>query len=82
MGYSYAKVDDDADFKNMKVTYNEHLMPVENASGSGTLDLAAQTLDIKGDHATVGDLTGSDVAIHVTNLMTPADGISGPLKPK
>lgn len=61
-------------FDGAKVTYNDTLMPVENASGHGTLDLATEVLEVVGDSATIGDIKGSDVSVKVTDLMRAGAG--------
>ena len=70
-------------FDNGKVTYNETLMPAENASGTGTLDLVTEVLEIKDASAMIGDIQGTAVNVKVTDLMTAGGGfvyVKGQLK--
>jgi hypothetical protein len=73
-------------FEGAKVTYNETLMPAENAKGKGMLDLGAEVLEISDASANIGDMEGSDVKVKVTELMTAGGGyvavnakVKGPL---
>ena len=61
-------------FEGAKVVYNSTLMPVENAKGKGTLDLGAEILEMTGESATIGDLTGTDIKLKVDDLMTAGAG--------
>lgn len=70
-------------FENAKVTYNETLMPAEKASGTGTLDLVTEVLEIKDATAMIGDIQGTGVSVKVTDLMTAGGGfvyVTGQLK--
>jgi len=62
------------DFENAKITYQDTLMPAENASGSGTLDLAAEVLDITGAKGKIGDIDGSDISVKLTDFMESGSG--------
>lgn len=61
-------------FDGTKVIYSDTLMPIENAKGTGTLDLGAEVLDIKGESGMIGDMTGSEITVKVTHLMTAKSG--------
>lgn len=61
-------------FDGQTVTYNHTLMPAENVKGHGTLDLAAETLEITGERARIGDIDGDNVKIKVTDLLKAASG--------
>ncbi len=70
-------------FENGKVTYSDTLMPAEKASGTGTLDLVTEILEIKDTVAMIGDIQGTGVNIKVTDLMTTGAGfvyVTGQLK--
>ncbi len=64
----------DFEFTEAKVKYSDTLMPAEKASGKGTLDLAAEVLEINGGTAMIGELQGSDVSVKVTDLMKAGAG--------
>lgn len=73
-------------FEGTDVTYSPTLMPAENAKGTGTLDLAAQTLEIRGERAKIGDVEGRNISVKVTDLMKAGAGyayikakVKGPL---
>lgn len=61
-------------FEGVKVNYSDELMPAENAKGTGHLDLATGVLEIKGESATLGGMTGSDIDVKVTDLMKAGAG--------
>lgn len=64
----------DFGFEGQTVTYNHTLMPAEDVKGRGTLDLAAETLEIHGERARIGDIEGRDVNVKVTDLLKAAAG--------
>lgn len=61
-------------FEGAKVTYNDTLMPASEASGKGSLDLAAEVLEITEGRAKIGDIQGENVSVKVTDLMTAGAG--------
>jgi len=61
-------------FKDADVKYSDTLMPVSGGRGHGSLDLGTEILEIKGESASIGDLTGSDINVKVTDLMRSAAG--------
>lgn len=64
----------DFSFDDAKVTYNDTLMPVEKASGKGSLDLAAEVLEITGGKGVLGDIEGSDIRVRIVDLMRAGAG--------
>ncbi len=71
---STPKLNLDFAFENAKVIYSDTLMPIEDASGSGRFDWANETLDVVGNTAKIGDITGTDITVNVTDLLKEAAG--------
>ncbi len=65
----------DFTFEGAKITYNDTLMPVTEAKGTGVLDLGAEILEIKGESGKIGDITGTDITVKVDDLMTAGAGM-------
>ncbi len=61
-------------FEDADVKYSDTLMPVTGGKGRGSLDLAAETLDIIGQGGMIGDIAGSDIVIKVTDIMRSGAG--------
>ncbi|PZQ46396.1 MAG: hypothetical protein DI551_05140 [Micavibrio aeruginosavorus] len=61
-------------FDDATVQYNSTLMPVTEGKGTGSLDLAAEVLEIKAEHGMVGNIEGRDIEVKVTDLMKAAAG--------
>ena len=64
----------DFGFTGASVQYHETLARAENASGTGRLDLGKEVLTISGGAASIGDLSGTDISVEVTDLMTSGAG--------
>ena len=60
-------------FKDMDVNYTDGLMPATNASGKGTMDFAAERLEIDGI-ATVGDIQSTRAHLLFTDIMVSGGG--------
>lgn len=62
-------------FKNAGVLYQDTLMPAEQASGKGMLDLGpGNRLEITEGTAKIGEMAATDIAVTVTGLMTRGGG--------
>lgn len=64
----------DFDFEDAKVQYSDTLMPAENGSGKGHLDLGKELLEITEASAMLGAAQGTDVTVKVTDLMKSGAG--------
>jgi hypothetical protein len=63
-------------FDGIDVHYREPLMPIEDARGSGTLDIVKNTLVFKGESAAIRDMKARNIAVTFNEIMTAGKGVA------